>query len=301
MNTDETIRAAAFVRVADLTRRFGGAIPWEAICAPLDINGEDVRIANRARGIFSPRQMARGVLSIKTTIPRTGRSARYDDIASDEGFFVYRFQGSDPESSDNIALRESFEDQAPLIYFHGVAPGLYQSIYPVYLTEWNSHGLSVHAVPGEMVRGIRPAQIQGEDLRRYAAIEAKKRLHQAVFRELVINAYNGRCALTGLPEKRLLHAAHILPDKDSRGQPVVNNGIAMSVLHHTAYDQNLLGIDPDLRIHINRSLLEIHDGPTLRYALQQLDGAKLREPSNRCDLPSQDYLAERYALFLEAA
>jgi putative restriction endonuclease len=75
----------------------------------------------------------------------------------------------------------------------------------------------------------------------------------------------------------------------------------MSVLHHTAYDQNLLGIDPDLRIHINRSLLEIHDGPTLRYALQQLDGAKLREPSNRCDLPSQDYLAERYALFLEAA
>ncbi len=301
MIADETIRAAAFARVMDLTRRFGGAIPWDAICSPLDLEGEDVRIANRARGIFSPRQMSRGVLSIKTTIPRSGRSARYDDIASDEGFFLYRFQGSDPKSSDNTAMREAFEDQTPLIYFHGVAPGLYQSIHPVYLTEWCSRSLSVHAVPGEMRQVSNPVQLQGEDLRRYAVIEAKKRLHQSVFRELVIKAYDGRCALTGLPEKRLLHAAHIMPDRDCRGQPVVNNGIAMSVLHHTAYDQHLLGIDPDLKIHINRSLLEIHDGPTLRYALQHLDGEVVRAPSHLSDLPSRDYLAERYELFIEAA
>jgi hypothetical protein len=36
--------------------------------------------------------------------------------------------------------------------------------------------------------------------RRYALRAVKQRLHQASFREAVITAYNGRCALSGLPE-----------------------------------------------------------------------------------------------------
>lgn len=75
----------------------------------------------------------------------------------------------------------------------------------------------------------------------------------------------------------------------------------MSVLHHSAYDQNLLGIDPDLGIHINRDLLEIHDGPTLRYALQQLDGKKVRMPTDTDAAPSRDFLAERFEIFIKAA
>jgi len=299
--TDEAIRVGAFARVIELSRRYGGAIPWEAICSPIHLSGEEIWISNRARGIFRPRQMSRGVLSIKTTVPRAGRDSRYDDIASEEGFFRYRLQGQDPKASDNVALREAFEDQTPLIYFHGVAPAVYQPIIPVFVSDWHPHELSVRVIPGEMREGLRPMPLQGEDLRSYAVIEVKRRLHQAHFRELVLKAYGGRCALTGLPEKRLLHAAHILPDRDQRGQPMVTNGIAMSVLHHTAYDQNLLGIDPDLKIHINRSLLEIHDGPTLRYALQKLDGELLRCPKSADDNPSRDFLAERYETFLSVA
>ena len=62
--------------------------------------------------------------------------------------------------------------------------------------------------------------------RRYALRSVKQRLNQAFFREAVITAYNGRCALSGLPEPMLLDAAHIVSDKDERlGQPVVPNGI----------------------------------------------------------------------------
>src|SRR4030088_2162662 len=54
------------------------------------------------------------------------------------------------------------------------------------------------------------------------------RLHQASFRDAVISAYNGRCALSGLPESVLLDAAHIIADKDERfGQPVIPNGIPL--------------------------------------------------------------------------
>jgi hypothetical protein len=44
------------------------------------------------------------------------------------------------------------------------------------------------------------------------------------FREAVITAYDGRCALSGLPEPLLLDAAHIIADGEELGQPVVPNG-----------------------------------------------------------------------------
>ena len=62
--------------------------------------------------------------------------------------------------------------------------------------------------------------------RRYALRAVKQRLHQASFREAVIAAYGGRCALSGLPEPLLLDAAHIVADSDELlGQPVVPNGV----------------------------------------------------------------------------
>ena len=56
------------------------------------------------------------------------------------------------------------------------------------------------------------------------------------FREAVIAAYDGRCALSGLPEQRLLDAAHIISDKNERlGQPIVPNGLPLSKIHHAAF------------------------------------------------------------------
>jgi len=289
---------AAFRRVRELGARYGCAIPWNEITTSITIAGEEVLLAGRARGIFRPRQMARGVLSIKTTVPRMGRNRRYDDIASDEGFFEYRFMGEDPNHSDNRALRESLLDRTPLIYFHGVAPALYQAIWPVFITNWDAKSLTAQVVPGESM--VSPTAPESEDLRRYAVIQAKQRLHQAVFRQIVLDAYGNCCAVSGLPEPRLLVAAHIIPDRDRRGQPEVPNGIAMSALHHTAYDANLMGIDPDGGVHIKRELLEIHDGPMLK-ALQKIQGSKMTAPSSRECRPNRDYLAERFEQFRRVA
>ena len=64
---------------------------------------------------------------------------------------------------------------------------------------------------------------------------------QASFREAIITAYNGRCALSGLPESLLLDAAHIISDKDEGfGQSVVPNGIPLSKIHHAAFDAHLI-------------------------------------------------------------
>jgi len=66
--------------------------------------------------------------------------------------------------------------------------------------------------------------------RRNALREVKARLHQASFRDAVLSAYGGRCAISPLPEPRLLDAAHIV----MLGQPVVSNGLPLTKVHHAA-------------------------------------------------------------------
>jgi putative restriction endonuclease len=117
----------------------------------------------------------------------------------------------------------------------------------------------------------------------------------------VITAYNGRCALSGLPEPKLLDAAHIIEDRDSElGQPTVSNGIPLSKIHHAAFDSHMIGIDPDYRVHLSQHLLGLNDGPMLE-ALKSLNGSKLHLPRRTRDLPDRDRLAVRFERFRAAA
>ena len=133
--------------------------------------------------------------------------------------------------------------------------------------------------------------------RRYALRAVKQRLHQASFREAVITAYAGRCALSGLPEPLLLDAAHIVADRDEKlGQPIVPNGIPLSKIHHAAFDAHLIGIDPDYKLHVSERLLKLNDGPMLE-ALKRLKGAAIHLPHRERDKPDRDRLAMRFERF----
>ena len=126
-------------------------------------------------------------------------------------------------------------------------------------------------------------------------------VHQASFREAVISAYNGRCALSGLPEPLLLDAAHIVADTDVRlGQPVVPNGIPLSKIHHAAFDANLIGIDSNYRLHVSERLLIQTDGPMLE-TLKRLNGGTIHLPNRDKDRPDRDRLALRFERFKAAA
>ena len=136
--------------------------------------------------------------------------------------------------------------------------------------------------------------------RRYALRAVKQRLHQASFREAVITAYNGRCALWGPLEPLLLDAAHIIVDKNERlGQPVVTNGIPLSKIHHAAFDAHLIGIDPDYRLHVSERLLVREDGPLLE-ALKHLNGGTVHLAIRTKDNPDRDRLALRFEQFKAA-
>ena len=269
--------------------------------------GERIPLVNPQRGIFKPRQM-RFLLSIKTVFPKPGARVWYDDqrevhrqIFESEETVDYAFMGQDPDAADNRWLREAFENQIPVIYFLGIAPGRYQAILPTFIAGWDGNALKARVVFGVPDQQEVAAPENAME-RRYALRVVKQRLHQASFRrEAVITAYNGRCALSGLSEQRLLDAAHIISDKDERlGQPVVSNGLPLSKIHHAAFDAHLIGIDPDYQLHVSKRLLGQHDGPMLE-ALKQLNGGTLHLPARAKDRPDRDRLALRFERFKAAA
>src|SRR5699024_1627364 len=95
-----------------------------------------------------------------------------------------------------------------------------------------------------------------------------------------------------------LDAAHIVPDGEQLGQPVVQNGLSMCKIHHAALDQQLLGITPDYEVRLNHELLDIIDGPMLRHGLQEMHGPGPTLPGRRTDHPDRERIDLRYADFL---
>ncbi len=221
-------------------------------------------------------------------------------IFDGEEIVDYAFMGSDPEAADNWWLREAFENQIPIIYFLGIAPGRYQAIRPTFIFGWDSRALKPRIAFGALdEERLVPPQSALE--RRYALRAVKQRLHQASFRQAVITAYNGRCALSGIPESLLLDAAHIVSDRDEEfGHPVVSNGIPLSKIHHAAFDAHLIGIDPDYQLHVSERLLEQNDGPILD-ALKRLNGGTIHLPSRVKDRPDRERLALRFERYKTAA
>jgi putative restriction endonuclease len=244
------------------------------------------------------------LLSIRTVFPKAGARVWYDDqrevhsqIYQGLEQVEYAFMGSDPSAADNRWLREAMDARIPIIYFLGVAPGIYKAITPTYVVGWNAAKLKASIAFGTAERSTISEYPATRGERRYALREVKQRLHQSSFRQAVFEAYRGQCAISRLAEVRLLDAAHIVSDAhETLGQPVVANGLPLSKLHHAAFDAHLLGVDPDFRIHVSRRLLMQNGGPTLDL-LKSVHGSQLLLPHRRRDYPDRDLLQVRFDVF----
>ena len=311
---DTRIRLAAFAHVRKLERENGGILVGSDLYRGFEFEGERISLAS-PRGIFKARQMTL-LLSICTSRPKRGRQTWYDEqlqaprqLFSESERIDYSFQGKDqdkdPNSHDNQLMREACELRLPVLYFLGIKPGRYMANL-AYLEDWDPGALKVQIVfahpdrIGEIQERLDAAAPADAPERRYALQECRQRVHQPVFRAALIDAYRGRCAISGLPEERLLDAAHIVPDRDPElGQPVVANGLLLSKIHHAAFDQNLIGITPDCRLEVSERLLEQNDGPMLAL-LTELSGRSIRLPRRAQDRPDPERLELRYEQFRAA-
>jgi putative restriction endonuclease len=87
--------------------------------------------------------------------------------------------------------------------FLGTSPGRVQPIIPTFIVGWHSERLRVELAFGVIEGASAQATLPASPERRYALREVKA-MHQASFRDAVLSAYGGRCAISHLSEPRLL-------------------------------------------------------------------------------------------------
>jgi hypothetical protein len=134
--------------------------------------------------------------------------------------------------------------------------------------------------------------INDEDARRRVQREIFARQGQSDFRESLIRAYRGQCAVTGCTVIPVLEAAHLRPYRGTHTN-LVTNGLLLRADIHTLLDYKLLAPEPETRaIVISRRL---HG---TQY--DEFSGRTIAEPTALPQRPADSVLERVWQEFREA-
>jgi putative restriction endonuclease len=172
-----------------------------------------------------------------------------------------------------------------------VAAGLSETLAPENAERLNLSNVTIaeadadlHAPPGQ------------DQARRVEQVLTSRLIRDASFRGLVLDAYDGRCAVTRLrildgrdnPE---VQAAHVWSVADG-GPDVVQNGIALSATVHWLFDRHLITISDDYRLIVAQSRV-----PVEFQAVYGQHGAELHLPAIAAERPHPSFLEKHRAKF----
>lgn len=126
------------------------------------------------------------------------------------------------------------------------------------------------------------------DARQKTLISIASRQGQYQFRQILLQAYKYRCAITGFDADVALEAAHIIPYVETQNN-APSNGLLLRADLHTLFDLNLIAINPDsLQINLAPSL------QTTEY--RSLQGKQLRIPEEEALQPNKQFLQRHFEL-----
>lgn len=122
------------------------------------------------------------------------------------------------------------------------------------------------------------------DARRKIMREISVRQGQPAFRNALLKAYAGRCAISGCTVTTVLEAAHIMPYKGEHTNHV-SNGLLLRADLHTLFDCDMIAISENHRVIVAHAL---HG---TEYVT--LEGKTLSLPVNPAQWPNSDALKYR--------
>lgn len=144
--------------------------------------------------------------------------------------------------------------------------------------------LNEAASEAETTGAFNPANLQDARQKTMAAIV--RRQGQPAFRRALLQAYGGRCAITGCDVVQVLEAAHIVPYRGPETNHVTN-GLLLRGDLHTLFDLALISIEPNTRVVVVAPALR-----AMEYGV--FHGQALRVPSSSAESPSTLALIEHY-------
>lgn len=146
---------------------------------------------------------------------------------------------------------------------------------------------TTEVIPGTGIHRVSKPPVGGTEAIRVT----KQRRGQAYFRDTVLNNYDNRCAVTGLPVRELLIASHILPWSGHEAERLnVRNGIALNRLHDAAFDQGLIGFDDHLCLILSKRLRDFLPLNAVKTSFEIHAGQPLQLPNDAIP-PDPEFLA----------
>ena len=237
-----------------------GPWPW-----PLS---DGTLLASRAKGIYKP-AWTEYALSVRQSLD--GPYSDRDPVVRSNGTWSYDYfqENSDPDRRDteytNRGLIRCMEDGVPVGVFRQVArrPSRYRILGLALVVEWDSgyfhlegftfDGLAYDrraraAIDALLDRYESEVWDSGygydafEDTRDFTVASIVRRRGQDVFRSALIDAYRGRCAISGCDAEPALEACHIRPYRGPQTN-TASNGLLLRADLHTLFDLGLVAVD----------------------------------------------------------
>ena len=296
---DALVRSAAFAYVDRLSLHGEAPLNWAQLTS-FSYEGTRVPLVSQ-QGIFKPAVLDLPI-SMRTTYRDPGQERPYQDEVTDNGYLLYKYRGNDPNHHENVRLRRAMEEAVTLLYFVGIAKGLYLAEGAVIVEDHPNNltfGVQLFEIEPAAIGSVNALTLDATARKRHLA-RVTHRVGQAAFRHTVLDAYRTRCTLCRLGHRELLDAAHIIPDAEG-GASVVTNGLAMCKIHHAAYDADIIGIRPDHVAEVRADVLAESDGPMLEHGLKELQGTTIHVPRSPAKRPASDALEHRYERFRTAS
>lgn len=113
-----------------------------------------------------------------------------------------------------------------------------------------------------------------------------QRQGQTKFRQNLLKAYEGKCAITDFDAEAALEAAHIIPYSETENNEP-SNGLLLRADLHTLFDLNYIVIHPET--------MQVHLSPAIQNTeYRVINGKRIRVPKDESLRPSQQFLRERF-------
>lgn len=284
-----------FMRHADEVR------PWPRPTEP------GVHLATVRKGIYKP-QWSKYALSIRQNLSQTYPDL--DPIWRDDGTWSYMYfqEGHDLDNPEglftNKALFNNWRDQIPVGVFRQATAApkrTYHILGLALVVGWDGGFFFLEGIaPAGLVEETTLAASEIDRFRRssealYARedafsaadlVDARKRVVASIvkrqgqpeFRRTLLDAYEGRCAVTDYDALEALEAAHIVPYRGPETNDP-SNGLLLRADLHTLFDVGLVAVDTSAMTLVVGSELDV-----TRY--REYAGRGVRIPKRKVLAPS---------------
>lgn len=298
-----------FDLVGRLPERHRAALHWFAEHSGNDVRwpnslSDGTKLASKAKGIYKP-EWTKYALSIRQSLlspyPDQDPMVRSDGTWS----YLYFQENIDPNARDlaytNRGLTACWQDHVPVAVMRQISAkphAAYKVLGLALVIGWSEGYFILEGFSSEgQVRDSGSASEFREAMRSVGAGEsdtasiqsipdARERIFASIvrrrgqpeFRQCLLEAYEGRCTVTGCEATEALEAAHIVPYLGPASN-CPGNGLLLRADIHTLFDLGLISVDT--------TTMQVLVSPTVGdISYKGLSGRSLRLPKDKAHSPS---------------